>query len=196
MFHHIPPRIKQRMLELEQIDAYDRQDGTPRRQRLRQIPPESGRFLAILCAGAPPGKVLEVGTSAGYSSLWLSLACLQIGDRLFTFERLEDKAELARQTFQEAGLTSQIELINGDARSLLGNYTEIAFCFLDAEKDHYPRIYDLVVPNLVSGGLLVADNMLSHTEILRPFIEKAEADTRVDALVVGVGKGLLLCRRL
>lgn len=196
MFHHIPPRIKQRMLELEQIDARDRQDGTPRQQRLRQIPPESGRFLAILCAGAPPGKVLEVGTSAGYSSLWLSLACLQRGDRLFTFERLEDKAELARQTFQEAGLTSQIELINGDARSLLGNYTEIAFCFLDAEKEHYPGIYDLVVPNLVSGGLLVADNMLSHAEIMRPFIEKVEADTRVDALVVGVGKGLLLCRKL
>ena len=196
MFHRIPPKIKQRMLELEQIDAHDRQDGTPRRQRLRQIPPESGRFLAILCAGAPPGKVLEVGTSAGYSSLWLSLACLQRGDRLFTFERLEDKAELARQTFQEAGLTSQIELINGDARSLLGNYTEIAFCFLDAEKEHYPGIYDLVVPNLVSGGLLVADNMLSHAEIMRPFIEKADADTRVDALVVGVGKGLLLCRRL
>jgi predicted O-methyltransferase YrrM len=196
MFHHIPPRIKQRMLELEQIDARDRQDGTPRQQRLRQIPPESGRFLAILCAGAPPGKVLEVGTSAGYSSLWLSLACPQRGDRLFTFERLEDKAELARQTFQEAGLTSQIELINGDARSLLGNYTEIAFCFLDAEKEHYPGIYDLVVPNLVSGGLLVADNMLSHAEIMRPFIEKADADTRVDALVVGVGKGLLLCRKL
>ncbi len=196
MFHHIPPRIKQRMLELEQIDARDRQDGTPRQQRLRQIPPESGRFIAILCAGAPPGTVLEVGTSAGYSSLWLSLACLQRGDRLFTFERLEDKAELARQTFQEAGLTSQIELINGDARSLLGNYTEIAFCFLDAEKEHYPGIYDLVVPSLVSGGLLVADNMLSHAEALRPFREQAENDARVDALVVGVGKGLLLCRKL
>ena len=196
MFHQIPPRIKQRMLELEQIDAHDRQDGTPRRQRLRQIPPESGRFLLMLCACAPPGKVLEVGTSAGYSSLWLSLACLQRGDRLITFERLEDKADLARQTFQEAGLTGQIELINGDARSLLGNYTETAFCFLDAEKKHYPGIYDLVVPNLVSGGLLVADNMLSHAEALCPFREQAENDARVDALVVGVGKGLLLCRKL
>ena len=196
MFHHIPPRIKQRMLELEQIDAYDRQDGTPRRQRLRQIPPESGRFLAILCASAPPGTVLEVGTSAGYSALWLYLACQQRGDRLITFERLGDKVALACRTFQGAGVADQIELIHGDARSQLANYNQIAFCFLDAEKDHYPRIYDLVVPNLVSGGLLVADNMLSHAEILRPFIEKAEADTRVDALVVGVGKGLLLCRRL
>ena len=196
MFHHIPPKIMRRMLELEQIDTCDRQDSTPRPRRLRQIPPESGRFLAILCAGAPGGTVLEVGTSAGYSSLWLSLACLQRGDQLITFERLADKVALARQTFQEAGLTNQIELIHGDARAWLTNYPQIAFCFLDAEKEHYPEIYDLVVPNLVSGGLLVADNMLSHAEALRPFIEHAESDARVDALVIGVGKGLLLCRKL
>ena len=196
MFHHIPPKIMQRMLELEQIDTRDRQDSTPRPRRLRQIPPESGRFLAILCAGAPGGTVLEVGTSAGYSSLWLSLACLQREDQLITYECLAEKIALARQTFHEAGLTNQIELIHGDARSELAKYARIAFCFLDAEKEHYLEIYDLVVPNLVSGGLLVADNMLSHAEALRPFVKYAESDTRVDALVVGVGKGLLLCRKV
>ena len=53
-----------------------------------------------------------------------------------------------------------------------------------------------MVPNLVRGGLLVADNLLSHAETMRPFTEHGESDARMDALVVGVGKGLLLCRKL
>ncbi len=196
MFHRIPPKMKRCMLELEQIDTRDRQDGTPRRQRLRQIPHETGRFLAILCASAPPGTVLEVGTSAGYSALWLSLACQERGDHLVTFETSAEKVALARQTFQNAGVADKIELIHGDARVGLANYPLIGFCFLDAEKEHYADIYELVVPELVGGGLLVADNLTSHAEEMRPFNERVENDPRVDALVVGVGKGLLLCRKL
>ena len=62
-----------RMRILEEQDAADRVDGTPRLERLRQIPPETGRFLALMLAGAPQGEVLEIGTSAGYSTLWLTL---------------------------------------------------------------------------------------------------------------------------
>ena len=65
MFHTISPAILKRMRYLEERDAQDRLDGTPRLQRLRQIPPETGRFLALLLAGAPDGAVLEVGTSKG-----------------------------------------------------------------------------------------------------------------------------------
>lgn len=69
MFHDIPPVILDQMRRLESIDTRDRLDGTPHPQRLRQIPPETGRFLALLAASAPPGQVLEVGASAGYSAL-------------------------------------------------------------------------------------------------------------------------------
>lgn len=72
MFHNIPKPILKRMHELEAQDSFDRQDGTPYLQRLRQIPPVTGKFLALLCACAPNGAVLEVGTSGGNSSLWLS----------------------------------------------------------------------------------------------------------------------------
>jgi len=87
------------MKYLEQIDAADRMDGTPRAQRLRQIPPETGKFLAIMAANAPGGAFLQIGTSAGYSTLWLSLACEMIGQTIHTFEVLPDKARLARETF-------------------------------------------------------------------------------------------------
>lgn len=71
MFHTISPAMQAQMQRLEQIDAQDRLDGTPRTQRLRQIPAETGQFLAILAASAPPGHLIEIGTSAGYSTLWL-----------------------------------------------------------------------------------------------------------------------------
>ena len=196
MFHDIPEPVRQRMAFLESLDRRDRQDGTPHQQRLRQIPAETGRFLAMLAAGAPVGNMLEIGTSAGYSSLWLALACRQRGDRLVTYEILDGKIKLARQTLAEARVKALVELVQADARTQLTNFQSIAFCFLDAEKDVYNECYDLVVPRLVPGGLLLADNFLSHPQELQPVLERAQNDDRVDALMVPIGKGLLFCRKL
>ncbi len=184
------------MVLLEEIDARDRVDGTPRLQRLRQIPPETGRFLAILAASAPEGEVVEIGTSAAYSTLWLALACLATGRKITTFELMEEKAELAAETIRAAQLDDVIHLVVGDARHYLPGYKNIAFCFLDAEKEVYSDCYETVIPNMVTGGLLVADNAINHIETLQPMIDRALADERVDALVVPIGKGVLVCRKV
>jgi len=181
---------------LEAIDRRDRIDGTPRSQRLRQIPPETGKFIALLAASVPRGDIIEVGTSAGYSTLWLVLAAETHGGRVTTFEILPEKAALARETFHLAGVEDSITLIAGDARRHLIKLDEIAFCFLDAEKEVYDEIYELVVPRLVEGGLLVADNAINHREVLRPVLERALNDERVDAMIVPIGKGELVCRKL
>lgn len=196
MFHHIPQPILDRMAYLQSVDTIDRLDGTSMPQRLYQIPPVTGRFLAILAAATPPGQLLEIGTSAGYSSLWLSLACRQRGDRLVTFEVQEAKAALAQETFRAALVEDAVTLVHGDARQHLAAYPRVAFCFLDCEKGLYPEMYDRVVPNLVPGGIFAADNAISHQEFLQPFIDNALADERLDALVVPVGKGVLVCRKL
>lgn len=195
MFHRIPDEAVDRMRHLEARDAADRLDGTGRLERLRQIPPETGRFIALLAAAAPQGRVIEVGTSGGYSTLWLALACRERGDRLLTFEVLPEKAAIAAETFRLAGVDDLVDLVVDDARNHLDGVAGIAFCFLDAEKEAYGDCYRAVVPNLVPGGLLVADNALSHAEDLRPVIDEALEDDRVDALVVPIGKGELVCRR-
>lgn len=195
LLHEIPPRVRERMEYLERIDARDRTDGTPQVLRLRQVPPEVGRFLALLAASSPPGSCLEIGTSAGYSTLWLALACREVGKRVTTFELLENKARLASETFAEAGVEDVVTLVVGDALRHLGAYTQVAFCFLDAEKEQYVDLYDALVPNLVPGGLLIADNVISHRAALEPFVQKALGDPRVDALVVPIGRGELLCRK-
>lgn len=197
MFHDIPEPVLEMMKELEQIDAADRTDGTPRVNRLRQVPPETGRFLALMAASVPVyGSWLEIGTSAGYSALWILLAARKRGTKLVTFELLHDKVTRAKKTFKKAKVEELVELINGDARGHISDYDEISFCFLDAEKEMYAEFYDLVVPNLIPGGLLLADNVVSHREELAAWLEKVEEDSRVDSVVIPIGKGVLLCRKL
>ena len=195
MFRTIPAPIQDQTRLLEEIDERDRIDGTPRLQRLRQIPIETGRFLAILAANTPPGQIIEIGTSAGYSALWLALAARLTGRKVTTFEVLEEKASQAAGTFKAAQVEEVVELIVGDAREYLPGFQEIAFCFLDVEKEIYGECYEMAVPNLTSGGLLVADNAVSHWEILEPFVERALSDERIDAMMVPIGKGLLVCRK-
>ncbi len=195
MFDDIPQCIVDRMKELEQIDARDRTDGTGRLERLRQIPPETGKFIALLAATAPAGQYLEIGTSAGYSTLWLALACRLVGRTITTFEILDEKAELARQTFEVTGVGDVVDFVHADAFDHLANCSGVSFCFLDAEKEIYSECYEAVVPNMVSGGILVADNAINHEDMLRPMIERALSDDRVDALVVPIEKGELVCRK-
>jgi predicted O-methyltransferase YrrM len=195
MFHDIRDAILARMRYLEEIDTGDRKDSTPRLERLRQIPPETGKFIALMAASTPSGSMIEIGTSAGYSSLWLSLACEKLGRRLTTFELMPEKLKLARETFQTAGVEEVIDLVEGDARQHLHSYRQVAFCFLDSEKELYEDCYRLVVDRLVPGGILLADNAISHGEFLAPMLDRALADKRVDSLIVPIGKGVLLCRR-
>jgi caffeoyl-CoA O-methyltransferase len=162
---------------------------------LRQIPPETGRFIALLAAGAPAGRYIEIGTSAGYSTLWLALACRLVGRKVTTFEVLDEKAALARQTFEVAGVSDVVDFVHGDALEHLRGCRGVAFCFLDADKERYSECYEIVVPNMVIGGILVADNAIDHEETLRPMLDRALADDRVDAMIVPIGKGELVCRK-
>jgi predicted O-methyltransferase YrrM len=196
MFHPIRQPIQDRMKYLEEKDTKDREDGTPRMQRLRQIPPETGKFLSLMAANAPEGVVLEIGTSAGYSSLWIALACEMQGRKMQTYEILPDKAQFARETFQLAEMDKTIQLIEGDVLDFLPSFENIAFCFLDAEKEVYGACYEAIVPKLVPGGFLIADNAINHQATLQPMLDRALADERVDAMIVPIGKGELVCRKI
>jgi len=197
MFQEIPHAILARMKELEEIDTRDRQDGTPHLKRMRQIPPETGRVLAFLAASVPAeGAWLEIGTSAGYSALWLSLAARYRNKTLITFELLPEKVALARETFKKTKVEGLVELKHGDARGHISDFPEIAFCFVDCEKEMYQDIYERVAPNLVIDGLLIFDNVISHQENLQSFLDRIAADSMFDQLTLPVGKGLLVCRKI
>jgi len=195
VFHNIPDAILERMRELEQLHMDQKRTDMPAFERLRQVPPITGRFLAMAALASPEGAVVEIGTSGGYSGLWLSLACRAKGRTLTTFEVSEQKVELARETFRTAGVDDLVTVVEGDAREALPDQKDIGFCFLDAEKNLYEECYEAVVPKMVKGGILIADNLISHAGDLATFLDRAESDTRVDSMVVPVGSGLLLSLR-
>lgn len=181
---------------LEEIDRRDRIDGTSRMERLRQIPPETGKFIALMAASAPSGEYIEIGTSAGYSTMWLAIACRMLRRKIKTFEILAEKVTLAQETFRTAEIEDIVELVHGDALTYLDHYQNISFCFLDAEKEIYADCYEKVIPNMAPGGILVADNAINHEAMLRPMLDRALSDHRVDAAIVPIGKGELVCRKI
>lgn len=194
-FSAIPQPIRARMRELEAIDQRDRVDGTAHLDRLRQVPSETGRFLALMALMSPDGPMLELGTSAGYSTLWLALACRKRGQLLTTCELLPAKVALARETLRTAAVEDVVQCREGDALELLQSYDTLAFCFWDCDKARSMDYYLQVVPRLLPGGLFLADNAISHLEAMGPMLDRAQDDSRVVAVVVPIGKGVLVCRR-
>ena len=196
MFHDIPESMRARMKELEQRASQDESPEVPDGEKLRQISPETGRFLAMMAASSPEGNWVEFGTSAGYSGMWLSLACKARNQKLTTIDLSEFKAKLSAETFKISGVVDQIEFILGDGLEHTEKIDNISFYFLDTIKTVYEPCYELVVPKLVPGGLLIADNAVSHADELEGLFARAEADSRVDSVILPVGKGVLLCRKL
>jgi len=196
VFRQIPDEVLARMRELEQMDADERRKGVAAFERLRQVPSGTGRFLTLMAASAPEGAFLEIGTSGGYSALWISLACRARGLKLTTFEMSDAKVALATETFRKAGVDDIVTIVHGDARDHLAGLSGVSFCFLDVEKKFYEECYEAVLPQMVTGAHFVADNVISHAGDLAAFLDRAEGDGRMDSMVVPVGSGVLLARRV
>jgi caffeoyl-CoA O-methyltransferase len=195
MFEAISRAMQERMNYLSEIDKRDRTDGTDKLKRLRQIPPETGKFISLFASNCPKGEFIEIGTSAGYSSLWILLALKDREEKLKTFEILPDKVLLARETFNVSGVSDKVDLIQGDFLLKHNDVRNISFCFLDCEKHLYTQCFDIVADKMVKGGFLIADNATNHFEYLKEMIHKAENDIRFDCLTVPIAKGEFVCRR-
>ncbi|MHB8376546.1 MAG: O-methyltransferase [Dehalococcoidia bacterium] len=184
------------LARLEERDAREREQGVVRALRLRQVAPDVGRFLHVLVLASHARSLIEIGTSGGYSTIWLALAARAAGGAVVSLELDPVKVRLARENIAEAGLSAVAEVVEGDAFAYLRARDEPAgFVFLDAEKEDYLAYLDLIVPLLVPGGLLVADNLLSHADDLAAFRERALSHPQLSALVVPIGRGELLAVR-
>lgn len=166
-------------------------------QRLRNITRDTGQFLAVLVRATEARRILEVGTSNGYSTLWLAEAARAIGGRVTTVEWAADRWGMAGEHFASAGLVGVIESLHADAGKVLERQApaSLDLVFLDADRARYPDWWPSVREALVPGGLLVVDNATSHAEELAPFIDLVEADPDFTTSLVPVGKGEFLATR-
>jgi predicted O-methyltransferase YrrM len=127
---------------------------------MRNVPREDGRLLRLLTETTNAQHVVEIGTSNGYSGIWLCLGLRATGGRLTTYEIDAERASLARENFKRAGVSHIVTLIEGDAHEeVLKLEGPIDILFLDADKSGYIDYLDKLLPLLRPGGLVLAHNM-------------------------------------
>ena len=166
-----------------------------RLQRFRNVEPESAALLAVLIRATRARRLLEIGTSNGYSTIWLADAAEATGGELVSVDVDAERTALARANLERAGLTA--DLRTEDAATTLGQAADAAhdFVFLDAERPAYVSYWPELVRTLAPNGLLAVDNVLSHGDQLVEFTALVEADSRVTTTVVPIGAGLRLIVR-
>ena len=177
----------------QNFTAFDAQQ-TDRIQRYRNVEPESALFLAMQIHIQQSKEILEIGTSTGYSTLWLAHAAQQTQGRVTTLEIYPARTAQAQHYAQELGLDDVIDFWVGDAEKYLAKTTQqYDFIFLDAERDAYVGYWAFLQKMLnPCGGVLIVDNVISHAAQVKCFIELIENDPRFISMTLPIGAGLYM----
>jgi predicted O-methyltransferase YrrM len=166
-----------------------------RRRRRRNLEPEAAALLAVVVRAMGATRVLEIGTSNGYSALWLADAVRAAGGRVVSVD-VEAQDE-ARANLTRAGLAAQVELVRADGGAVLAGTAAGSrdVVLLDAERGEYAGWWPHPYRVLRRGGLLVIDNVLSHPDEVAPVLALIRAEPGLTSAVVPAGKGQLYATR-
>lgn len=143
-------------------------------------------------------NALEIGTSNGYSGIWIAKALKQTGGKLTTIEYYEKRQSVAIENFKKCGVNDIIRPIQGSACDVLESFDlneKFDFVFIDANKREYIKYFELVKPHLTEKALIVADNITSHAEKVQTFIDAIDADNEFQYEIVEVPGGILIAYR-
>lgn len=166
---------------LEEMTSTQRAQGA-------NVPFDDGRFLRLLVESIGARNVVEIGTSNGYSALWMLLGLKSTGGHLTTFEIEASAVRLARQNFKSAGVDAIATVVEGDAHEKVKDLKDsIDLLFLDADKDGYYDYLEKLLPLVRPGGLIVAHNM--DQSGTRTYIDAVTSNPDLDTLFINTGSG-------
>jgi predicted O-methyltransferase YrrM len=193
----VDARLKTLLADLHELGVSHDAARADRLERLRNLEPESASLLALLVRATGARAVLELGTSNGYSTLWLADAVRDTGGRLVSVDLDRPRSEQAAENLERGGLRELVELrVEDAARTLAGSPDEAwDMIFVDAERPAYASYWPELVRVLHRGGLLAVDNVLSHANEVADLRALVAADERVSETLVPSGAGLLLVVR-
>jgi len=188
------PELSALLSELEAFGQSNDDQVAEHSAKMLNITRDTGQFLAALVRLQRPTRILEVGTSNGYSSLWLADAARPCRCLIETIERNSEKLALARDNFCRAGMLDVITQIAGDAAAVLARTSDETydFIFLDSKRTEYAAWWPDLRRILLPGGVIVCDNATSHPQEFVEF-QKVVADTPgFSTVLVPIGKGELM----
>lgn len=162
---------------------------------------ESANFLNMLIKISGAKNVVEVGTSNGYSGIWIAKALKVNGGKLTTIEYYEKRIVLAEEHFRKCGVDDIITIKQGSACDVLEELCSdekflIDFAFIDANKGEYVKYFDIIDSKLKAGGIIAADNITSHPEKVATFVEKIKCDPNYQVEILDLPGGMLLGYKL
>ncbi len=196
-------KITSVLCTLEKRSKYEEKNykNIPRENRMLAITKDTGVFYNILLKTHKPKKILEIGTSFGYSTLWFADAIIGKNSKIITIEQNPKKISLAQKNFSKAGVSKMIEIKAGMAKDVLlelkkslksdpKNYFD--FVFIDADKEEYSFYFDICLSMLKKDGIIAADNILFPTRFkkyIKKYLNHIHEISSVESITIPVGNG-------
>ncbi|MDX6407370.1 MAG: hypothetical protein QOE13_441 [Gaiellaceae bacterium] len=186
-------RVRAVLERLEREDAEERKQGLAAAQRSRAVARTTGRFLFAVVAPQWNCEVLEVGSSRGYSTVWLAAGARYLGGHVTSLENDPAKVAAWHANIAEAGLEECADLVEGDAAETIPAIEDVFdVVFLDAEKENYEPLFQAARKKLEPGALVIADNVISHADALAAYVEGRQSDPTLASVTVPLDRGLEL----
>ena len=187
--------------QLKELEEFGKQNdllASDSQPKMLNIPHETGMFLSILILLMNSRRILEIGTSNGYSTLWIAQAAQQTSGKVTTFEISSTKAEMARKNFEKSGLRQFIDPRLEDSSAFLNAQPDnsLDLIFLDADRTQYLSYWSDLKRLLKPRGLLVMDNAINHSQDVEGFVKLVCASPEFLCTTVPVGTGEFLALKM
>ena len=193
----LDPKLEELLSQMERFGVENDEREIDRKRKMLNLEPATAELLHILVRATHRHSILEIGTSNGYSTIWLAHA-MRAGTngRLVSIERNHAKLEMARENLQRAGLLNSVTLLEGEASETVKTLEGPFDCvFFDADRISAPKQLEILMPKLQSDLLLLADNVLSHPEEVADYLSAVSRLADFSSVTVPVGKGLNIAYR-
>ncbi|MEQ1948557.1 MAG: class I SAM-dependent methyltransferase [Bryobacteraceae bacterium] len=185
-----PTELRDFLANLEAFGQANDQQQADRSKKMLNLERETAALISILLRAAKAQRILEIGTSNGYSTIWLANAAGPNG-RVISIDRDAAKTNFARVNLRQAGLLDRVDLRVGEATEIIAGLDgPIDAVFFDADRITAPEQLKILLPKLAPSALVLADNVFSHPEEIAKYLERMASIPEFEHTVVPVGKGL------
>jgi predicted O-methyltransferase YrrM len=187
----VEQHIRNILAELEAWGKTNDAEQQDRAKKMLNLEPDTAHLISLLVRSGQRRRLLEIGTSNGYSTLWLAWAARETGGHIISIDRSAEKREMAEANLLRAGLRDRVTLVVGDASEIISTLPgPFDLVFFDADRLSAPAQLKLLMHKLVPGALVLADNVHSHPEEIAAYLDAIRAEPTFDHMVLSVGKGL------